>query len=146
MGEWPWKLVGLFALGTCICVPSFMALWLTIFEKTHLVPHSQWVVFLQIVISFSKKLSFFSTSRFAIDFLCLLMNSTNRTAVPVSLPVIWECHQLSLSFGGLQLHSHVCHLFAVLFCYCNDFLAHNPIRWPYGCFPQFHITLSNCSK
>ena len=36
LGEWPWNLAGVFGLGTCICVPSFVALGLIFLEKTHL--------------------------------------------------------------------------------------------------------------
>ena len=33
VGGWPWNLAGVFVVSTCMCVPSFMYLWLVVVEK-----------------------------------------------------------------------------------------------------------------
>ena len=82
MGEWPWNLAGVFVLGICVCVPSFMALWLRDFEKTHLggfSPFAMWGFSSNFHLSFLEFKFCFSTSKFWIEFLCLLMTGANNT-------------------------------------------------------------------
>ena len=78
--------------------------------------------------------------------LFLSQNNFRRTRVSVSQLVFWVCHHLFWLLWELRFYCQLYQLFVVLFPGSNDLLAHNPVRWPWGCFPQVHIHHRKISK
>ena len=145
IGGWPWNLAGAFVFYTCICVPTFMALWPRVFEKTHLGGFKDWFPFVFhqnfIYVFESSSLVFQPACSQSTIFARWWLMTPTLLALFFSWKTLSKNKGASFTTGFLSLSSMVVVLwnssFIVIFAggllfflYCNASQAQNLVRWP----------------